>query len=469
MAKLKSTLTAAALLACLAPTQAPAASKNLLFILDGSNSMWGQVEGVAKIQTAKDVLSELLTGLSPDTSVGLMAYGHRVRDDCSDVETLAPIGALNARDLATRIKNLTPKGKTPIAYSIRSSAANFAGLKEKDNQIVLISDGIESCEGDPCAEAAALARQGVGVKVHVVGFNVEEAAREQLQCIAEKGNGSYFDAQNAEGFQQALREVQHVAAADPAPEPDPVQEPRLVEVFRDNFDTDALGPAWSVENADEDSYIVENGSLSLLSSEETTLYNGHENQKNLIQYKGDLPEGDWTATVRIKTSVATFRELYSLSLYTDKDTFLAGSVFLGVSKHAGNIFLNLLGRKAAKGKHTDFNQALYFSPTKLGHDNVAQKVDAYTAQASAEIAAVLLRMRKTGRSYFIAAKIEPGEKAPDGFEPEWVELNKLTSLRSPGKVLMLSAGQQKFNRKSGHLSGGETLIDIDWFKIEVEK
>lgn len=469
MTILKSMLAAATAIVPLTFAQAAPPTKNMLFILDGSNSMWGQVEGVAKIQTAKNVLSDLLSGLPSDTSVGLMAYGHRVKDDCSDVETLAPIGAFGSDRLANAIKGLTPRGKTPIAYSIRSSADNFANLKDGNNQIVLISDGIESCEGDPCAEAAALAELGIGVKVHVVGFDVNESTREQLQCIADKGGGRYFDAQDAQGFQQALQDVQQVAQVAPAPAPEPDPLPAVVEVFRDDFDAEELSPTWSVKNADPDSYIVEDGSLSILSSEETTLYNGHDNQTNLVQFTGELPDGDWTATVRIKTSVATFRELYSLSLYTDKDTFLAGSVYLGVSRHAGNIFLNVFARKAAKGKNTDFDRTLYFSPTDLGHDNVAQSIDKYTTQASSEVDAVLLRMRKVGRSYYIAAKIEPGEGAPDEYEPEWVELNKLTSLRAPGKSLMLSVGQQKYNRKSGHLSGGETLIDIDWFKIEVEE
>ena len=78
----------------LAVSTTGAAAANMLFILDGSNSMWGQVDGVAKIETAKNVLGDLLADLPQDTKVGLMAYGHRAEGDCNDVETLAGIGAV---------------------------------------------------------------------------------------------------------------------------------------------------------------------------------------------------------------------------------------------------------------------------------------------------------------------------------------------------------------------------------------
>ncbi|MEM9107411.1 MAG: VWA domain-containing protein, partial [Pseudomonadota bacterium] len=241
--------TAAALAGLLLlPTQSGAAG-NLLFIVDGSNSMWGQVNGTAKIQTAKDVLSDMLSDLPADTSVGLMAYGHRVEDDCTDVEILASIGDQSTQSIAEAVKSITPRGKTPIAHSIKKSAANFSGMEGQNNQVVLISDGIESCEGDPCAEAAALADKGIGVKLHVVGFDVDEETRAQLQCIAEKGKGEYFDARDADGFKEAIAEVRLASATTPEP-----AEPAFVEVFRDDFDGDDLVDHWEILNPDPDSY-----------------------------------------------------------------------------------------------------------------------------------------------------------------------------------------------------------------------
>jgi hypothetical protein len=463
----KSIFCAAALAAATLVSQAArAADTNLLFILDGSNSMWGQIDGVAKIRTAKDVLSALMSDLPADTSVGLMAYGHRVTDDCSDVETLAPIGSQTAQQIADKVRSITPKGKTPIAVSIRSSAANFSGLDGRNNQVVLISDGIESCDGDPCAEAAALAAQGIGVRVNVVGFDVDSETRAQLECIADKGKGRYFDAHDAGGFREALAEVKLAAAAEPEPAP---AAPASTEVFRDDFDGDGLAAHWEVINPDPDKFIVENGFLNVLTDGEISILDRSDNQSNLLRLKTPLPGGDWTATLRVKPSIATFREIYSLSLYTDKDSFLAGSVYAGVSSHAGHVFLNVFARKAAGGKNTDFDRNVHYSGVQLGHRNVSAEIGKYTAQAAAEVDAILIRMRKVGRSYFVAARIEPGPQHPDGAALEWVELNKLTSLRSPGDFLTISAGQGKFKNAAQHLKGGETLVNIDWLKIEADE
>lgn len=463
----KSIICAASLaLATFGSQAARAADSNLLFILDGSNSMWGQIDGVAKIETAKDVLSDLMADLPAQTSVGLMAYGHRAKDDCSDVETLAAIGASSAQRITDKVRSITPTGKTPIAVSIRSSAQNFSGLDGGNNQVVLISDGIESCDGDPCAEAAALAAKGIGVRVNVVGFDVNPETRAQLECIADKGKGQYFDAKDAGGFKQALAEVKLAAATEPEPAP---AAPAATEVFRDDFDGDGLAGHWEVINPNPDGYIVEDGVLSILADGETSIFDRRDDQPNLMRLTTPLPDGDWTATVRVKPSIATFREIYSLSLYTDKDSFLAGSVYAGVSSHAGHVFFNVLARKVAGGKNTDFDQNVHYSGVKLGHRNVSAEIRKYTAQAAAEVDAILIRMRKVGRSYFIAAKVEPGPQHADAAAVDWVELNKLTSLRPPGKFLTLSAGQGKFRKAAQHLRGGETLVNIDWLKIETNE
>ena len=187
-------------LACSVAVATPAwAQSNLLFILDGSNSMWGQVDGVAKIETAKEVLVDLLGNLPPDTKVGLMAYGHRSKEDCSDVEILSPIGAKDPAALASDLQSIVPKGKTPIAFALEMSFDAFADA-EANNSVVLISDGIETCGGDPCDVAAKLSQRGVNVRVHVVGFDVSAEERQQLECIADAAGGRYFNAADTGGF-----------------------------------------------------------------------------------------------------------------------------------------------------------------------------------------------------------------------------------------------------------------------------
>ena len=178
-----------------------------LFILDASGSMWGQLEdGKAKITAARDVMGELATNLPGNISAGLIAYGHRKKGDCGDIELVQPIEKASGPAIAGRLKSLTPRGKTPISDSLVMAGETLKGL-EDERTIVLVSDGIETCKGDPCAVAEAIRMSDAALRIHVVGYGVDQKAREQLQCVAEKGGGTYFDVNNTEGLSDALTQV----------------------------------------------------------------------------------------------------------------------------------------------------------------------------------------------------------------------------------------------------------------------
>ncbi len=186
--------------------KAQASQNNLVFILDASGSMWGQVEGTAKIVIAKEVLTDLIHELPSDTQVGLVAYGHRRKGDCQDVEQLVPLGAFDKELLITKIKALNPKGKTPITHSIQITAEKLKAL-EDETTIILVSDGKETCEGDPCTLVKELRQSGVKFVMHVIGFDVTDEERSQLECIAEAGGGMYYTAKNAGEFRLAAKKV----------------------------------------------------------------------------------------------------------------------------------------------------------------------------------------------------------------------------------------------------------------------
>ncbi|MEE8280473.1 MAG: VWA domain-containing protein, partial [Alphaproteobacteria bacterium] len=133
------TLTAAAAAIALALPKPGLAETNMLFILDGSNSMWGQVEGKAKIKTAQDVLTDLMADLPKDTKVGLMVYGHRSRESCDDIEILSSIGADGPAELVKKIRSIQPTGKTPIANALFGSLIAFSKFEGQNNHVVLIS------------------------------------------------------------------------------------------------------------------------------------------------------------------------------------------------------------------------------------------------------------------------------------------------------------------------------------------
>jgi Ca-activated chloride channel family protein len=199
-------LTVIAVLFLLNPTGNALGQTHMVMILDGSGSMWGQIEGIAKITIAKEVMNELIDDLPGDLNVGLTAYGHRREGDCRDVEQLTLPGPVDKAGLKALVNGISPKGKTPIAFSLTETAGNLKAF-EGERVIVLVTDGIESCDGDPCRVARELAEAGVVTRIHIVGFDLTEAAMTQLGCIAAPSGGLVVGASNAGELKEALGEV----------------------------------------------------------------------------------------------------------------------------------------------------------------------------------------------------------------------------------------------------------------------
>lgn len=197
--------------------------KDALLILDASGSMWGQIDGVNKIVIAKDVLEELVLGLPEEQRLGLVVYGHRRKGDCKDIQTLADVGA-NREDVIKQLRAVSPRGKTPLTASVEH-AAKHLNYRKKAATVVLVSDGLETCDADPCALARLLEENGLDFTVHVVGFDVTTEEREGLQCIADETGGSLLTADNAEQLTEALFQIAAVneqstqsdGESDPAP------------------------------------------------------------------------------------------------------------------------------------------------------------------------------------------------------------------------------------------------------------
>ena len=174
-----------------------------MLVLDGSGSMWGQINNKAKIVIAKDVLGELLADLPAERRLGLMAYGHNREGDCTDIEELASVGA-DRSTIAGAVQGISPKGKTPMADSIKIAAEKLQ-YTERKATVILVSDGIETCEPDPCGVAAALEAAGADFTAHVIGFDVrEENEQAQLRCLAENTGGTFVSASNADELSEAL-------------------------------------------------------------------------------------------------------------------------------------------------------------------------------------------------------------------------------------------------------------------------
>jgi Ca-activated chloride channel family protein len=182
---------------------------NIEIILDASGSMGGLIDGRRKIDIAHDALAGLVAKLPDQTKVALRAYGHRQSGDCGDVELLTPLAPLDRGGLTALINavNPAPRGMTPIGASLQQVGEDLKGA-QGEVLVVLVSDGDETCDGDPVRVATEIHAADPKIKFDVIGFNVgPEDWRARLSGIAQGGGGSYFDASNATQLVDALQQA----------------------------------------------------------------------------------------------------------------------------------------------------------------------------------------------------------------------------------------------------------------------
>lgn len=185
----------------------PAGGK-LVMVLDSSGSMKEPAgDGQTKIAAARTALTKVVTKLPPEAQVGLRVYGATVfkrsqAGACTDTQLTVPIGTNNRPQLQAAIAKYKPYGETPIGYSLQQAAKDLGPSGQRT--IVLVSDGEATCAPDPCVVAQSIAKQGIDLKIDVVGFRVAGKARTQLQCVAREGRGDYYDADSTIDLEAGL-------------------------------------------------------------------------------------------------------------------------------------------------------------------------------------------------------------------------------------------------------------------------
>jgi len=175
----------------------------IIFIYDASGSMWGQMQGKTKMEIASDVLSNSVGKLPQNQDIGFVAYGHRKKGDCEDVEFLVDMEQGTKSSVIEAVKAIKPLGKTPLAYSALLVIDKLRKTRMKAT-IILVTDGIESCGGNICDVILAAKEEGLDFKLHIIGFGLKDSETEQLLCAAKAGGGNYYDATNAEGLGEVL-------------------------------------------------------------------------------------------------------------------------------------------------------------------------------------------------------------------------------------------------------------------------
>ena len=212
---------------------------NIEFLLDASESMSGGVLGGAKIELATRALQDILEALPSSYNIGLRVFGNRYAanstdESCVDTQLLSPISPFTTESRISfeqHLAAITPKGMSPISLALESAANDFFGLDGK-KILILLSDGEETCGGDPTTTASYITQLIPGLEVHVVGFDV--ASLQQLEQIAAAGQGNYYHARNGIEIANALNQAVWNATG---------------VLFYDDFETELLSPAWRVESA----------------------------------------------------------------------------------------------------------------------------------------------------------------------------------------------------------------------------
>jgi Mg-chelatase subunit ChlD len=188
--------------------------RSVEIVVDASRSMWGRMHGEPKMVVAKEILQDVSYWFPEDLNLALRAYGSTSpteSNNCADSTLLVPFGDENREPIRHAIAGLRPLGQTPIAYALNQAARDFGTLQD-DRALVLVTDGIESCGGDPVQAARELREQGI--TVHLIGFGFGNTADEDtasLQAVANASGGHYVTAGSAEELKEAL--VQTVATS----------------------------------------------------------------------------------------------------------------------------------------------------------------------------------------------------------------------------------------------------------------
>lgn len=177
----------------------------ILFVLDGSGSMnaeWGG--GQSRMDIAKSILSNLVDSLrvNPKLELALRVYGHRYSrqaNNCTDSKLEVPFAPNNHNRIIAEIKDITPRGTTPITYSLLQAASDFPEGSGYRNILILITDGVESCGGDPCQASIELQKKGVFLRPYIIGLGVPGGRA--LDCV-----GKFIDAKDANAFNKVLNE-----------------------------------------------------------------------------------------------------------------------------------------------------------------------------------------------------------------------------------------------------------------------
>lgn len=186
---------------------------NIAILLDASGSMAQKIGGKTKMELAKEAIDQFVSSMPEEANVMLRVYGHKGSNNdsdkklsCGSTEVVYEMSPYNKGNFKDSLGKFQPKGWTPIAKAITETKSDFEKAEEGQNIIYIVSDGIETCEGDPVKAAKELHDSNIQAMVNIIGFDVDSSGQQQLMSVAQAGGGQYETVQSAEDFNRLWKE-----------------------------------------------------------------------------------------------------------------------------------------------------------------------------------------------------------------------------------------------------------------------
>lgn len=237
-------------------------ARRTVLIVDASGSMWAKIGDTHKVQMSRLALAQALAAPQTASRLGILAFGHRRKGDCSDIQQIADFDTQRATAIK-RVVKLSPRGKAPIGQALLAAYERLEGSQKPAN-IVLLADGGDTCRRDPCAQIKALQADAVDLTVSVIGFGPDAAkARDVLECVAQAGGGRYFAANSQAELANALGDA---LSAQRAVDPNSPAQLTLQAVASAAGPVLSTGLSWSIIEAQSGRrifHIKDAGSVSI--------------------------------------------------------------------------------------------------------------------------------------------------------------------------------------------------------------
>lgn len=427
-----------------------ATTTNMMLILDASGRMSGKFPGQTtlsdptKMQIVSNVLQSFLTGLPKTLNVGLEVYGRLGDRDCSDFEVMSPIEPVDAMAIMNNVGKLSPeRGGEPLTKALELGAETLGNV-QGDKFIVLLSNGKDSCGGDPIEAAHDLKEQNI--TIYVVGIDVKEDEIAQLSGISVAANGQYFAVTNRDDLEKSLTAIGERIV-------NKTTEHNMF--FRDDFIGESLTNQWHILNTDKNSMYVKNGAATIIAKETDP-----KKATNVLLIGAPAPSTDWIVEASFSAVPHSRDIIFELgALNSDHSQQILAQVHMNFyPSPAGNIFYIFL--RGVEDIKSSSSRSHYKRLVSYKPENPKQRSHFFKDH----IKSITVKLKKMGNEYSISAKLVPVKEGDKMVPSEWVSLQKFTSSLVLDDSYFIRTYLKDQNGYGSRRS--KEKVDINWVEVQ---